>query len=179
MNVSFIDLQKNYAEIAEEERHDIIPEFWEGHNIADYIDPEIFSKLEDLERDEELRDEAGTYAVPKMELDSTMREIRELAVQIRNKRAIMKGESRLVKQSTKPTMPRNTMARAKDRSVSKLVGEMEQLGKSHHSSPCVCLIADDGDPHFNSPDESGSSITYGVQWNTDVLDALISVSILT
>lgn len=36
------DLQKNYSEIPEEERHDAIPEFWEGHNIADYIDPEIF-----------------------------------------------------------------------------------------------------------------------------------------
>ena len=25
----------------QEEKHDIIPEIWEGHNIADYIDPEI------------------------------------------------------------------------------------------------------------------------------------------
>lgn len=37
-----LDLNKHYTEIPEEERHDIIPEFWEGHNIADYIDPEIF-----------------------------------------------------------------------------------------------------------------------------------------
>lgn len=25
----------------EEEKHDKIPEVWEGHNIADYIDPDI------------------------------------------------------------------------------------------------------------------------------------------
>lgn len=37
-----LDLKKEYTEIPEEERHDIIPEIWEGHNIADYIDPEIF-----------------------------------------------------------------------------------------------------------------------------------------
>lgn len=37
-----LDLKKNYFEISEEERYDIIPEFWEGHNIADYIDPDIF-----------------------------------------------------------------------------------------------------------------------------------------
>lgn len=37
-----LDLKKSYVEIPEEERWDIIPEMWEGHNIADYIDPEIF-----------------------------------------------------------------------------------------------------------------------------------------
>lgn len=25
----------------DEEKHDKIPEVWEGHNIADYIDPDI------------------------------------------------------------------------------------------------------------------------------------------
>lgn len=25
----------------EDEKHDKIPEVWEGHNIADYIDPDI------------------------------------------------------------------------------------------------------------------------------------------
>lgn len=40
-----LDLKKSYTEIPEEERWDIIPEIWEGHNIADYIDPEIFEVL--------------------------------------------------------------------------------------------------------------------------------------
>ncbi|CAG9133644.1 unnamed protein product [Plutella xylostella] len=123
-----LDLQKNYTEIAEEERHDPIPEFWEGHNIADYIDPEIFEKLAELEKDEELREEAGMYAVPKIELDETMKEIRELARQIRNKKAVLKDESRLTKQSTKPVMPRNTRARGRERSTTRLRDEMEKLG---------------------------------------------------
>jgi len=41
-------------------RYDIVPEFWQGHNIADYIDPEIFSKLEALEKEEELREKSGS-----------------------------------------------------------------------------------------------------------------------
>ncbi|XP_049882648.1 nucleolar GTP-binding protein 1 [Pectinophora gossypiella] len=123
-----LDLQKNYSEIPEEERHDPIPEFWEGHNIADYIDPDIFDKLAELEKEEELREESGMYAAPKIELDNTMREIRELARQIRNKKAILKDESRLTKQSTKPVMPRTSRARARDRSTGKLRDEMEKLG---------------------------------------------------
>lgn len=134
-----LDLQKNYSEIPEEERHDPIPEFWEGHNIADYIDPDIFEKLAELEREEELRVEGGMYAVPKIELDDTMKEIRELARQIRNKKAILKDESRLVKQSTKPVMPRTSRARARDRSTGKLREEMEKLGVD---------MSDTKDAHF-------------------------------
>lgn len=31
-----------------DEKHDKIPEIWEGHNIADYIDPEIM-KVRNIE----------------------------------------------------------------------------------------------------------------------------------
>jgi nucleolar GTP-binding protein len=36
-----LDLCKKY-DLPDEEKYDTIPEFWEGHNIADYIDPDIF-----------------------------------------------------------------------------------------------------------------------------------------
>lgn len=36
-----LDLKKNY-DIPDEYKYDVIPELWEGHNIADYIDPDIF-----------------------------------------------------------------------------------------------------------------------------------------
>lgn len=106
-----MDLKKHYVDIPEEERHDIIPEIWEGHNIADYIDPEIFEKLAELEKDEEIREETGMYVVPKMELDETMQEIKKLALQIRHKKAIMKDEARINKQSRKPVMPRTAGAK--------------------------------------------------------------------
>ncbi|KAI4467051.1 nucleolar gtp-binding protein 1 [Holotrichia oblita] len=123
-----LNLKKHYVDIPEEERYDIIPEIWEGHNIADYIDPEIFDKLEELEKDEEIREETGMYVVPKIELDETMLEIKRLALQIRNKKAIMRDESRVNKQNKKPTMPRTTTAKVRERSVTKLRSQMENLG---------------------------------------------------
>ncbi|XP_018331683.1 nucleolar GTP-binding protein 1 [Agrilus planipennis] len=124
----YLDLKKHYVDIPEEERYDIIPEFWEGHNIADYIDPDIFEKLGQLEKEEEIREDTGMYAVPKIELDDTLREIKQLALQIRHKKAIMKDEARVNKQCKKPVMPRTTTARVRDRSVSKLRKDMEGLG---------------------------------------------------
>lgn len=37
-----LDLKKNY-DIEGDQKYDVIPEIWEGHNISDYIDPEIFN----------------------------------------------------------------------------------------------------------------------------------------
>ena len=48
--------------IKDEEKYDIIPEIINGKNIADYIDADIFDKLEQLEKEEELREAAGVYA---------------------------------------------------------------------------------------------------------------------
>lgn len=48
-------------------RRDIIPEIMDGHNIADYVDPEIEAKLEALDRDEDERMatfEASVRVVP-------------------------------------------------------------------------------------------------------------------
>uniref|UniRef100_A0A1B6L217 Nucleolar GTP-binding protein 1 n=1 Tax=Graphocephala atropunctata TaxID=36148 RepID=A0A1B6L217_9HEMI len=122
-----LDLKKNY-DIPEKYKYDIIPEMWEGHNIADYIDPDILKKLAELEHEEELREEAGMYAVPKIEMDETMKEIRELAQKIRDKKTIMKHEARLVKNSTKPHTPRTATAKVRERSVNRLEQQMSQLG---------------------------------------------------
>jgi len=123
-----LNLNKHYVDIPEEERYDIIPEIWEGHNIADYIDPDIFDKLEELEKEEEIREETGMYIVPKIELDETMREIKALALKIREKKFILKDEARINKQSNKPHMPRTAGAKVRDRSVSRLRTELSNLG---------------------------------------------------
>lgn len=51
-------------------RRDIIPEIMDGHNIADYVDPEIEAKLEALDRDEDERmatfEASGLGASPDM-----------------------------------------------------------------------------------------------------------------
>ena len=80
-----------------------------------------------MEKEEQLREEAGYYAVPKLELDDTLLEIRNLARKIRERKAIMRQETR-VEASTKPTLPRSAPARARERSVSHLRDKMEDLG---------------------------------------------------
>lgn len=148
-----LDLKKNY-DIEGDQKYDIIPEIWEGHNIADYIDPDIFEvssklylvelyetviapithvlsifqKLNQLEREEQLREEAGMYDYKVPELSETMREIKQLAKQIRDKKIIMREETRVMKASTKPVMPRTAAAKVRDRSVAKLKEQMEDLG---------------------------------------------------
>lgn len=123
-----LDLQKNYSEIPEEERYDVIPEFWDGHNIADYIDPDIFSKLEELEHEEGIREEGGVYAPPDMTMDETLKEIREMAKQIRGKRFQLRDDRRLASKKNKPAMPRHKQPKVRDRSVAKLRETMENLG---------------------------------------------------
>lgn len=66
------------------------------------------------------------YKIP--QLTETMREIIALAKQIRDKKIIMKDEARIQKASTKPVMPRTAAAKIRDRSVSKLKEQMEDLG---------------------------------------------------
>lgn len=122
-----LDLKKNY-DLPDDYKYDIIPEFWDGHNIADFIDPDLFKKLEELEKEEKLREEAGYYAVPKIELDETLREIRSLALKIRERKSLMRQESRITKQSNKPTIPRTAPARVRERSVSTLRNKMQDLG---------------------------------------------------
>uniref|UniRef100_A0A2K5R954 Nucleolar GTP-binding protein 1 n=1 Tax=Cebus imitator TaxID=2715852 RepID=A0A2K5R954_CEBIM len=56
-----LDLQKYWDLMNSSEKHDKIPEIWEGHNIADYIDPAVMKKLEELEKGEELRTAAREY----------------------------------------------------------------------------------------------------------------------
>jgi len=123
-----LDLKKNYEEIPEDERYDVIPEFLEGRNIADYIDADIFEKLEELEREEGLRESGGVYTVPDMSMDETLKEIREMAKQIRGKRFELRDEKRLSHRKNKPIIPRNKQPKVRDRSVNKLVETMEGLG---------------------------------------------------
>uniref|UniRef100_A0A8C6TP48 Nucleolar GTP-binding protein 1 n=1 Tax=Neogobius melanostomus TaxID=47308 RepID=A0A8C6TP48_9GOBI len=100
-----LDLQKYWDLMNSEEKQDKIPEVWEGHNIADYIDPSIMKKLEDLEREEELRERAGEYDSDEDSEDEEMQEIRVLAKQIKDKKQMLIVESK-EKDKHGPRMPR-------------------------------------------------------------------------
>jgi nucleolar GTP-binding protein len=121
-----LDLQKNFLLKNPEEKYDIIPELWEGKNIADYVDPDIMKKLEELEKEEEERELSGFYDIDEGSDDEEMEEIRSLADQIRRKKALLKNESIMVKNSTKSKMGR--VSRKRERSVGRIRDTMNELG---------------------------------------------------
>lgn len=105
----FLDLKKNYLLANTEEKYDVIPEILEGKNVADYIDPDIMRRLEELEREEETRESAGFYeSEPE---DPEVVESRKIAVAIRKKKAILRKQSWEKRSRNYPTMPRGVGAR--------------------------------------------------------------------
>ena len=101
----YLDLKKNYLLASEDERYDDIPEIFEGKTIADYIDPDILQRLEELEREEELKEQAGVYdSEPE---DEETLQTRKIAVAIRKKRSFLRKQSWAKKSRNCPVMPRS------------------------------------------------------------------------
>ncbi|XP_061879053.1 nucleolar GTP-binding protein 1 isoform X2 [Entelurus aequoreus] len=117
-----LDLQKYWDLMNEEEKHDKIPEVWEGHNIADYIDPDIMKKLDDLEKEEGLKEQAGEYDSDDESEDEDMQEIRVMAKQIREKKHLMIVASK-EKDVHGPRMPR-TSTKVERKTLEKEMGDL-------------------------------------------------------
>ena len=104
-----LDLKKHYLLPKPEEKYDVIPEIVDGKNIADFIDPEILQRLDELEKEEELRDAAGEYESE--EEDPETLRTRELAQKIRKRRSFLHKLNISKRKRNHPIMPRtNTRA---------------------------------------------------------------------
>jgi len=136
-----VDLKKNYDLANPEWNYDVVPETWQGHNVADFVDPDIMEKLEKLEAEEEARERAGVYESEESEVDEAYEEIKDLATKIRRKKGEMKIDQ-WIDQTKKPTLTRVSVAKKRERSVSKLKKEFETLGVTG-------LAEEDEDAHFN------------------------------
>jgi len=136
-----LDLKKNYDLKDDEWKYDVVPETWQGHNIADFIDPDIMEKLEVLEKEEEARERAGFYDSEESEVDESYEEIKDLAGKIRVKKAKMKADQ-WIDQTKKPTLTRVSVAKKRERSVSRLKQEFEDLGVTG-------LETENPESHFN------------------------------
>lgn len=104
-----LELHKEWM-LPEEYKTDIIPEIWMGRNIADFVDPDIESKLLALEEEEKLREEAGFYDDDVSSEDEEMAEIRSLARQIRDKKALIIKARREKSSMNAPQVPRKAKA---------------------------------------------------------------------
>lgn len=120
-----IDLRKTWDLQNTEEKYDTIPETWNGHNVADFIDPEIMAKLDQLEEEEEKLMQAGYYDEKMENDDEEMQDIKKVAKKIRTKRKLGILESRFNKGHKRTsTAPRT----AKKVPRSRLEKTMEDLG---------------------------------------------------
>ena len=133
----FLDLKKNYL-IDESERYDDIPEVLDGKNVADYIDPDIMKRLEELEREEEMREAAGVYD-SELE-DEEIVQTRKIAVAIRRKKALLRKQSWDKKSRNYPTMPRGPAreSRTRKRTRSEAMDVEEDDGDSDMEEGTLC-----------------------------------------
>lgn len=97
-------LQEHYILEDPDWKYDIVPEIIDGKNIADYVDKDILERLEELEREEEMLDEARGNMIEEEEeeLDASMIDAFK---EVKGKKAVLKIQHRLKK--SQRAYPRN------------------------------------------------------------------------
>jgi nucleolar GTP-binding protein len=125
--VHSVDLREHYRLHNEEWVNDVIPEIMDGKNIADFVDPDIELRLEELEREEEeLRKELeGTMETEDVESDLDEEE-KETIKQIREARARATKITQEKKKKNAKRMPRAATEGRKSREV--IQAELEEKG---------------------------------------------------
>ncbi|KAL6297524.1 hypothetical protein ACE6H2_005666 [Prunus campanulata] len=97
------NLKKNYILANDEWKEDVMPEILDGHNVYDFVDPDIVHRLEKLQREAEEGDDE--FEMDDMEL--TPDEQKTLA-EIRKKKSLIIQQHRMKKSTaeSRPTVPR-------------------------------------------------------------------------
>ncbi|KAK1376533.1 Nucleolar GTP-binding protein 1 [Heracleum sosnowskyi] len=100
-------LKKHYILANDEWKEDIMPEILDGHNVYDFVDPDILQRLEELEREEGLRQEQGEEDDLEMD-DELTPEQKEALAAIRKKKSLLIKEHRIKKSTaeSRPIVPR-------------------------------------------------------------------------
>ncbi|XP_017620734.1 nucleolar GTP-binding protein 1-like [Gossypium arboreum] len=101
-------LRKNYILANDEWKEDTMPEILDGHNVYDFIDPDILLRLEELEREEGLRqaeEEGDDFEMDGQELSL---EEQEALAEIRKKKSLLIQQHRMKKSiaESRPVVPR-------------------------------------------------------------------------
>ncbi|KAI4385375.1 hypothetical protein MLD38_003410 [Melastoma candidum] len=100
-------LKKHYILANDDWKEDAIPEILDGHNVADFIDVDILMRLEELEREEGLREEEDDADFEMDGNELTPEEQKALA-EIRRKKSLLVREHRIKKSTaeSRPIVPR-------------------------------------------------------------------------
>lgn len=122
---------ENYLLKNDEWKYDIAPEIGPGgKNFADFIDPDILDRLEELEAEEEKLEKEGFYDSDEYDDDeiaeSEEEAIRSTATAIRAKRAQIKLNNKVRdKKQNKPIMPRTVRS---DRTLDDMASDLRKAG---------------------------------------------------
>jgi len=123
-NFDRVDWKKTYDLADPEWKFDKIPEIMNGHNIADFIDPEIERQLEALELEEEHLIEVANEE-DEDSFDELDEEEMELLQAIRDKKKVLKKKHNLESGHNKTTI---TRADGKTESLSKFREHLHDMG---------------------------------------------------
>ncbi|EEF48912.1 nucleolar GTP-binding protein 1 [Ricinus communis] len=101
-------LRKKYILANDEWKEDVLPEILDGHNVYDFIDPDVLERLEELEREEGIRLAEEEDEDFEMDGEELTPEEQEALAAIRKKKTLLIQEHRMKKSTaeSRPTVPR-------------------------------------------------------------------------
>ncbi|CDP17374.1 unnamed protein product [Coffea canephora] len=101
-------LRKHYILANDEWKDNIMPEIMDGHNVYDFIDPDILQRLEKLEREEGIRQEQEANDDFEMDGAELTAEEQEALAEIRKKKSFLIQQHRMKKSTaeSRPIVPR-------------------------------------------------------------------------
>ncbi|KAB5591297.1 Nucleolar GTP-binding protein [Ceratobasidium theobromae] len=170
-----IDMRKNWLLEDDSWKYDVMPEIWEGKNVADFIDPDIEAKLAALEAEEEKLEADGFYESEEDIFDSDDEREATSLLEMKQAKVLHHSKSNF---KSRPVMPRTAahrtmsqMAKAltaaghdpsriEERAaiLAKAVKAKEALGKRKREEDMeVDLDGGDEDGDAMDVDEDGSS----------------------
>ncbi|VDK63425.1 unnamed protein product [Onchocerca ochengi] len=126
-----LDLKKHYLLKNDEEKYDVVPEIWEGHNIADFVASNVKDMLESIRDEEEAKIQAGFYDDDLDLNDDETKKLFENAKKIVEKESQLKMASQAKKSITKPRLSRS-VTRKRDRNMACLEEQFRDLGADIH-----------------------------------------------
>lgn len=108
-------------------KYDVVPEIMDGKNISDFVDPEIDSKLEELEREEDEQQKEWEQAKGDMMegADELGSEEEDMVERIRTRKSIMKQDQRMTKSMNSARMPRS---RVPNKSLRQMDKDLTRIG---------------------------------------------------
>ncbi|OIW05732.1 hypothetical protein TanjilG_23518 [Lupinus angustifolius] len=102
-----MNLRKHYILADDEWKEDILPEILDGHNVYDFIDPDILHRVEELEREDGFRqaEDEDDFEIDGTELTP---EQQAALAEIRKKKSLLIQQHRIKKSTaeSRPTVPR-------------------------------------------------------------------------